>query len=227
MTSGRRGWMSRRMRSNSLSRMHRLLPCRLTASVCRDRLSRHQMSGIRSPAPCRTRAGSEQRPYRGRIYPQVKVYSITARRIDNYSYAAAMLLSGALFALFMTGFWLYCLTDVILTPAARVPGPVQAGLGRRGRGHLHRRRVRLAHRPAAGPRLGPGAHAARAGTRTAPMTRSTAEARAGPTRTTAAARHPAGRGRVTDPQAAPKGPDDDQEFLRALDQAIRRNPPVS
>ena len=29
-----------------------------------------------------------------------------------------MLLSGTLFALFMTGFWLYCLTDAILTPAA-------------------------------------------------------------------------------------------------------------
>ena len=29
-----------------------------------------------------------------------------------------MLLSGALFALFMMGFWLYCLTDAILTPAS-------------------------------------------------------------------------------------------------------------
>src|SRR5258708_37818591 len=33
-----------------------------------------------------------------------------------------MLLSGALFALFMMGFWLYCLTDVILTPAAECRG---------------------------------------------------------------------------------------------------------
>src|SRR5215469_15292632 len=33
-----------------------------------------------------------------------------------------MLLSGALFALFMTGFWLYCLTDVILTPASECRG---------------------------------------------------------------------------------------------------------
>ena len=33
-----------------------------------------------------------------------------------------MLLSGALFALFMTGFWLYCLTDAILTPAAECRG---------------------------------------------------------------------------------------------------------
>src|SRR5712671_3032163 len=33
-----------------------------------------------------------------------------------------MLLSGALFALFMMGFWLYCLTDAILTPAAECRG---------------------------------------------------------------------------------------------------------
>ena len=33
-----------------------------------------------------------------------------------------MLLSGALFALFMTGFWLYCLTDAILTPASEFRG---------------------------------------------------------------------------------------------------------
>src|SRR5215831_5378703 len=33
-----------------------------------------------------------------------------------------MLLSGALLALFMVGFWLYCLTDVILTPAAECRG---------------------------------------------------------------------------------------------------------
>ena len=38
------------------------------------------------------------------------------------SYASLMLLSGALLALFMTGFWLYCLTDAILTPAADCRG---------------------------------------------------------------------------------------------------------
>ena len=43
----------------------------------------------------------------------------------------------------------------------------------------------------------------------------------------AAARHPAGRSRVPDPSATPKGPDDDREFLNALGRAIRRNPPVS
>ena len=38
-----------------------------------------------------------------------------------------MLLSGALFALFMTGFWLYCLTDAILTPAAEYRGLPKPG----------------------------------------------------------------------------------------------------
>ncbi len=64
-----------------------------------------------------------------------------------------MLLAGALFALFMTGFWLYCLTDAIVTPAAEC-----RGLGS-----------------------------------------SSAE------------------------PAEPRGPDDDPEFLRALDRAIRGN----
>ena len=33
-----------------------------------------------------------------------------------------MLLLGALFALFMAGFWLYCLVDVALTPGDECPG---------------------------------------------------------------------------------------------------------
>src|SRR5215471_14163517 len=33
-----------------------------------------------------------------------------------------MLLSGALFALFMAGIWLYCLTDAILTPVGEFRG---------------------------------------------------------------------------------------------------------
>jgi hypothetical protein len=39
----------------------------------------------------------------------------------------------------------------------------------------------------------------------------------------AAARHPAGRAMAADPQTEPKGPDDDLEFLRALDRAIDGN----
>ena len=43
----------------------------------------------------------------------------------------------------------------------------------------------------------------------------------------AGARHPAGRGKASDSRERPKGPDDDPEFLHALEAAIRRNPPVS
>jgi hypothetical protein len=40
----------------------------------------------------------------------------------------------------------------------------------------------------------------------------------------AVARHPAGRARITDASpAAPKGPDDDLDFLRMLDRVIRGN----
>ena len=38
-----------------------------------------------------------------------------------------MLLSGALLALFMMGFWLYCLTDAILTPAEECRGLSKPG----------------------------------------------------------------------------------------------------
>src|SRR6516225_1240036 len=41
-----------------------------------------------------------------------------------------MLLSGALFALFLVGCWLYCLTDAALTPAAEYRGlPKAAWIG--------------------------------------------------------------------------------------------------
>jgi len=129
-----------------------------------------------------------------------------------------MLLSGALVALFMTGFWLYCLTDAILTPACECRGlPKQAWIaviavtfvGGAFAWLLVRRQVRDQVWTAADD---------------------------------AAARHPAGRAKAADPQPAPggptgptgstgskaaKGPDDDLDFLRVLEQAIRRNPPVS
>jgi len=38
----------------------------------------------------------------------------------------------------------------------------------------------------------------------------------------AVARHPAGRARAAEGTRHPKGPDDDPDFLRALDQVIRR-----
>jgi hypothetical protein len=118
-----------------------------------------------------------------------------------------MLLSGALFALFMTGCWLYCLTDAILTPAAEC-----RGLSKRAwvaviavtfiGGALAWLVVRRPPRDLAASKRWTAAD-------------------------DAAARHPAGRAKAADHPGVPKGPDDDREFLRALEQAIRRNPPVS
>ena len=136
-----------------------------------------------------------------------------------------MLLSGALLALFMTGFWLYCLTDAILTPAADCRGlrkPAWVALiavtfiaGASA--------WLIVRRPARDPARVPASRWDPDG--------SAAAGAAGSTTWTAAddavARHPAGRGKVADRHVAPKGPDDDQEFLAVLEQAIRRNPPVS
>ena len=133
-----------------------------------------------------------------------------------------MLLSGALFALFMTGFWLHCLTDVILTPAPECPGlSKQAWIAVVGITFIGGAFAWLiARRPARDS----------AGT-SMPTPNGGSENELGSQVWTdeddAAARHPAGRERVTGPRAVRKGPDDDPEFLRALDRAIRGNPPVS
>src|SRR5260370_20134548 len=133
-----------------------------------------------------------------------------------------MLLSGALFALFMTGFWLYCLTDAMLTPASEcrgMPKPAWIAvitvtfIGGAIAWLIVRPRVRSSYAPLA-PRRDPadsddGGYL--------PSERWTDA-------DDAVARHPAGRARGTDAtQALPKGPDDDLEFLRALDRAIRGN----
>ena len=138
-----------------------------------------------------------------------------------------MVLSGALFALFMTGFWLYCLTDAILTPAADCRGL-------RKQGWVALIAVTfivgafawlIVRRPVRDPARVPAPRWDRDGSEDED------EGKAGSLTWTAAddavARHPAGRGKVADPHAAPKGPDDDREFLAVLEQAIRRNPPVS
>jgi hypothetical protein len=128
-----------------------------------------------------------------------------------------MLLAGALFALFMTGFWLYCLTDVIMTPAAECRGLSKQGwvalvavtfIAGAFAWLIVRRPVR---EPARVPV--PDGPDEASGTWT--------------DADDAAVRHPAGRARLTDHPAAVKGPDDDREFLRALEREIRRNPPVS
>ena len=149
--------------------------------------------------------------------------AITAHGTDFCSYATAMLLSGALLALFMTGFWLYCLTDVILTPA-----PECRGLSKQAWvavvavtfvvGALAWLIIRRPIRDCAP---------------VSPSRPGRAEDRGGPgdqvwtDADDAVARHQAGRGNVTGPRGPVKGPDDDPEFLHALDQAIRGNPPVS
>lgn len=101
-----------------------------------------------------------------------------------------MVLSVALFALFMTGFWLYCLTDAMLTPAPEYRGLTKPAwiaviavtfIG----GALAWLIVRQPTRSSSGRRP-------------APVPR-------------------------WDPLSAPKGPDDDAEFLHALDRAIHGN----
>ncbi len=147
-----------------------------------------------------------------------------------------MLLSGALFALFMTGFWLYCLTDAILTPAAECRGLSKPAwivvitvtfIG----GAIAWLIVRQPARSSSDLR--------------APMSRWDPDradvlgedyfrSQGWTDEDDAVARHPAGRARMADARRArmagtgraapaPRGPDDDPEFLRALDRAIRGN----
>ncbi len=142
-----------------------------------------------------------------------------------------MLLSGALFALFMMGFWLYCLTDAILTPAPEcrgLPKPAWIAvialtfIGGAVAWLIVREPLRnqpgsaVTGRPASWDPDAPG---------------DLEDPDSGYFRSQrwtaaddAVARHPAGRNRVAGAgQGVPKGPDDDPEFLRALDRAIRDN----
>ena len=125
-----------------------------------------------------------------------------------------MLLASALFALFMMGFWLYCLTDAILTPAAECRGlPKPAWVAVIAVTFIGGAIAWLIVRePAYSPSAPPG------GARDDGYFRAGRWTRADD----AVARHPAGRARVTGAvRTAPRGPDDDPEFLRALDRRIR------
>ncbi len=141
-----------------------------------------------------------------------------------------MLLSGALFALFMMGFWLYCLTDAILTPASECRRLSKAAwiaviavtfIGGAVAWLIAREPLRGTYgSPAPAPHWDPDAPG---------DAEDLDDGYFRNERWTAAddavARHPAGRGRAAGAgQARPKGPDDDQEFLRALGRAIRGNP---
>ncbi len=136
-----------------------------------------------------------------------------------------MLLSGALFALFMTGFWLYCLTDAILTPAPECRGlPKSAWLVLITVTFIGGAVAWLIVRP---PARGSSSLPLTPATRWDPDSPDDDRSfRSG--RWTdaddAVVRHPAGRARFSAAAlAAPKGPDDDIDFLRALDRAIRGN----
>jgi hypothetical protein len=137
-----------------------------------------------------------------------------------------MLLSGALFALFMTGFWLYCLTDAILTPAAECRGMPKPAwivvitltfIGGAIAWLIVRQPVRSSSALLApAPHWDPD--------RLSDLGDDYSRAERWTDADDAVARHPAGRARMADTgRAAPKGPDDDPEFLRALDRAIHGN----
>jgi hypothetical protein len=130
-----------------------------------------------------------------------------------------MLLSGALLALFMLGFWLYCLTDAILTPAEECRGMSKptwiAVIAVTFIGGA------VAWLIVRAPLRGPAASRT-----SAPHPEDPADRYFRSGRWTdaddAVARHPAGRARIAG-ATMPRGPDDDPEFLRALDRAIRGN----
>lgn len=133
-----------------------------------------------------------------------------------------MLLPGALFVLFLAGCWLYCLTDAALTPAGEYRGLSKAAwisiitatfiagaiawlIARRGwrASSLTANEEAILHTSHGESDLN------WYGTWTAADD--------------AIARHPAGRARQPAPDGGTtlKGPDDDLEFLRELDQRIR------
>jgi hypothetical protein len=142
-----------------------------------------------------------------------------------------MLLSGALFALFLMGFWLYCLTDAILTPAQECRGLSKPGwiavialtfIGGAIAWLIVREPLR---NPSGGTMTG---RAARwdpdAPGDLADPDSGYFQSEQWTAADDAVARHPAGRSREAGAgHAVPRGPDDDPEFLRALDRAIRGN----
>src|SRR5437773_10076618 len=130
-----------------------------------------------------------------------------------------MLLSGALFALFMMGFWLYCLTDAILTPASEFRGmPKPAWITVITLTFIGGAVAWLIVRE---PLCSPASPHASAPHPDDPGGRYFRRAR-WTDADDAVARHPAGRARAS-ASTVPAGPDDDPEFLRALDRAIHGN----
>jgi hypothetical protein len=154
-----------------------------------------------------------------------------------------MLLLGALFALFVSGIWLYCLVDVALTPGSECRGlpkaawiVVVAGTFVIGAAAWlavrHPARATLAPAPPAGLKarrpeadgqaLPPEGRDRPTPYRGRPDLRGWDGLDNGGFLEAEAAllRHPAGRARPRSASSRPPGPDDDPEFLRSLDRAI-------
>jgi hypothetical protein len=139
-----------------------------------------------------------------------------------------MLLSGVLFVLFLAGCWLYCLADAALTPAADFRGLSKAAwVGIITATFIAGAIAWLITRRSRRPRswaTGQASHAAFPGPGfTTPGDTDVIWYAHWTAADEAVARHPAGRSKQTTQGglAAPKGPDDDPEFLRLLDHRIR------
>jgi len=138
-----------------------------------------------------------------------------------------MLLSGALLVLFMTGIWLYCLTDAIITPVGEFRGLSKPAwvaviavtfLAGALAWLVARRPLRTSYRP-----LAMAQRRGRDGFDEEGYLASSRWTDADD----AVARHPAGRAMAGDPLAIPRGPDDDPDFLRTLSRAIDGDPPAA
>jgi hypothetical protein len=135
-----------------------------------------------------------------------------------------MLLAGALFALFISGFWVYCLVDVALTPSSefrRLPKSAWIAfvVVTFVIGAVIWLAVRQPAQPTAAPRPpGPGDTGKRDGGHPG-------NERPRPADQTGA--HAASRPEPGPEQVVPpRGPDDDPDFLRSLDQAIHGDGPA-
>jgi hypothetical protein len=130
-----------------------------------------------------------------------------------------MLLAGALFALFVMGFWLYCLTDAILTPAPecrRLSKPAWIAvtfIGGALAWLIVRQPARHSTRPLVAVPRWDLDHFDEGYLRSQRWT----------DEPDAVTLHPADGMWTTGMPLAPKGPDDDPEFLSALDRAIDGN----
>jgi hypothetical protein len=139
-----------------------------------------------------------------------------------------MLLSGVLFVLFLAGCWLYCLVDAAVTPAEEFLGwrkrtwVVVIGvtlIAGAVAWLIARRNWRAGYWPATVSRL---MIIDRGNDNVVWFSPWTTESAADAARR----RHPAGRSMTAEPSGwiAPKGPDDDPEFLRQLAQRIHGTP---